>query len=134
MTKIQLKQLIRECIKEIKNESFGTYQGQTTPLRSLYNKIKSDPIIRKNKIDIDINDSANSEPMYHSIDLTHGVFGDFSIYIRYLGSKNKYEVDIPYFGQNQDDPTTGSSKQIVTDEKGVIRIIHDQIKKEIGSV
>jgi hypothetical protein len=43
-------------------------------------------------------------------------------------------VDIPYFGQNQDDPTTGSSKQIVTDERGVIRVIHDQIKKEIGSV
>ena len=138
MTKPQLKQLIRECIKEV-NESFGVYQGQSTPLnqgqsiplRSLYNKIKSDPIVKKNRINVNINDGEDIEPVYRSIDLTHNTFVDFSIEISSDG-KNKYKVEIPYWGENQYDPTIGGTKTIVTDEKGVMRIIYNQIKQEIG--
>lgn len=138
MTKSQLKQIIKECIKEIRetNESFGTYQGQSTQgqsasLRSLYNKIKSDPMVRKNKIYVHIHDGEDIDPAYRSIDLTHNTFDDFSVQISSVG-KNKYEVEIPYYGENQYDPTIGGSKTIVTDEKGVMRIIYNQIKQEIG--
>lgn len=132
MTKSQLKQIIKECIEEIKqaNESFGTYQGQSTPLRSLYNKIKSDPIVRKNRIYVHIHDGEDIDPTYRSIDLTDDT-SDFSVQISSVG-KNKYEVEIPYYGENQYDPTIGGSKTIVTDEKGVMRIIYNQIKQEIG--
>jgi len=130
MTRPQLKQLIRECIKEV-NESFGVYQGQSTPLRSLYNKIKSDPIVKRNRINVNINDDEDIEPMYRSIDLTHNTFEDFSVEISSDG-KNKYKVEIPYWGENQYDPTIGGSKTIVTDVNGVMRIIYNQIKNEIG--
>ncbi len=133
MTKSQLKQIIKECIKEIRdtNESFGVYQGQSTPLRSLYNKIKSDPMVRKNKIYVHIHDGEDIDPAYRSIDLTNDTFEDFSVQISSVG-ENKYEVEIPYYGENQYDPTIGGSKTIVTDEKGVMRIIYNQIKQEIG--
>jgi hypothetical protein len=133
MTKSQLKQIIKECIKEIHdtNESFGVYQGQSTPLRSLYNKIKSDPIVKKNRINVNINDGEDIEPVYRSIDLTHNTFEDFSVQISSVG-ENKYEVEIPYYGKNQYDRTIGGSKTIVTDEKGVMRIIYYQIKQQIG--
>ena len=127
MNKSQLKQIIKECIKEIHdtNESFGVYQGQSTPLRSLYNKIKSDPMVRKNKIYVHIHDGEDIDPAYRSIDLTNDTFEDFSVQISSVG-KNKYEVTLPYYG-----PTI-ESKTIVTDEKGVMRIIYNQIKQEIG--
>ena len=139
MTKLELKQIIKECIKEIKqsNESFGVYQGQSTPLRSLYNKIKSDPMVRKNRIYVHIRDGEDINPAYRSIDytnsinLTHNTFEDFSVQIRSVG-KNKYEVGIPYADENQYDLAIGRSKTIVTDEKGVMRIIYNQIKQEIG--
>jgi len=133
MTKPQLKQLIRECIKEV-NESFGVYQGQSTPLRSFYNKIKNDPIVKKNRINVDINDDQETEPVYRIIYLKHNTFDDFWVDISAVG-KNKYKVEIPYFGKDQYDPydpTIGRAKAIVTDEKGVMRIIYAQIKNKIG--
>lgn len=132
MTRPQLKQLIRECIKEV-NESFGVYQGQSTPLISLYNKIKSDPIVKKNRINVNINDDEDIEPVYRNIDLTHNTFEDFSVSITSVG-KNKYEVSIPVYGANQYDQMgmAPGSKEIVTDVNGVMRIIYNQIKNEIG--
>jgi len=130
MTKTQLKQLIRECIKEV-NESFGVYQGQSIPLRSLYNKIKSDPIIRKNRINVSITEDEDGNTLYDSINLTHDTFEDFFVQISFIG-KNKYKVTVPVYGANQYDQTSPSQKEIVTDENGVIRGIYNQIKNEIG--
>ena len=123
--------MVKECIKEIHNtnESFGVYQGQSTvtSLRSLYNKIKSDRMVRRNRIDVHIQDGEvdrdgkNWFMNSNTIDLTHDAFEDFSVQISSV-SKDKYEVEIP---------DNGASKTIVTDEKGVMRIIYNQIKQEL---
>ena len=125
MTKTQLKQLIRECIKEV-NESFGEYRGSVT-LSNLASFLKRDAIIRRKNVDVDLNSSGDT------ITLTNETFPDFYVVIESAG-KNKYSVGITSLAPDSsaDNPLLGDTKYTITDMKGVLRLVHNEIRNEIG--
>lgn len=121
MTRTQLKQLIRECIKEV-NESFGEYQGSFT-LSKLASFLKRDVIIRRKNVDVDLNSSGDT------ITLTNDNFPDLYVAIKSAG-KNKYRVGITSLAPDSsaDNPLLDDTKYTITDMKGVLRLVHNYIK------
>lgn len=129
MTRPQLKQLIRECIKEIRdtNESFGTYQEKGEPIKGLYNKLKKDPIIIRKKIYVQLLDQVSGYQSSIKISGPQTAYGDDLLFdsIKFYGvssdGENKYEVtDVSPDG-------TKGGKKTITDENGVVSMVYKRI-------
>ena len=129
MTKLQLKQIIKECIKEIKqsNESFGVYQGKVDPLKSFYDRLKKDPILIRKKIYVQLLDKVSGYPSSIKISGPQTAYGDYLLFdsIKFHGvssdGENKYEVtDVSPDG-------TKGGKKTITDENGVMSMVYKRI-------
>ena len=126
MTKLQLKQIIKECIKEIKqaNESFGTYQEKNDPLKSLYDRLKKDPMLIRKKISVQLFDQVSGHPPEIALHGPETAYGSYLLFdsIKFHGvssdGENKYEVtDVTYRG----------GKKTITDENGVMSMVYKRI-------